>query len=109
MIEYREGSEPATTPRKLVGLRKYANVTLKRGITRDKSLWEWHDAMARDPDARRDVRISLLSLEGEPVCHWRLRNAWPARYEGPLFDADASGVAIETLTLAHEGLDVEGD
>jgi phage tail-like protein len=107
VVEYREGSDAVASVRKLPGLRKFGDVTLKRGIAADKGLWEWHDGIAANPSDRRAVTVSLLGAKHEPVCRWKLRNAWPAKYEGPVLDADSSMVAIETLVLAHEGLDLD--
>lgn len=107
VIEYRDGSDPNRI-RKFPGLRKYGNVTLMHGITRSKELWDWHNGLERGDFDRRDVVIGLLNAENEGICRWILSNAWPARYEGPLFKADTSAVAVETLVLAHEGLDLDG-
>ncbi len=106
VIEYREGSDAITSVRKVPGLRKFENVTLKRGIVGDKSLWEWHDAIAANRVDRRAVVITLLGPDAEPICRWRLRAAWPSKYEGPTFKAEGNDIAIETLVLTHEGLDL---
>ena len=37
----------------------------------------------------------------------KIREAWPAKWTGPTFNAEAHEVAIQTLELAHEGIDVE--
>jgi phage tail-like protein len=107
VIEYREGTDAITSVRKVPGLRKFENVTLKRGIVGDKSLWDWHDAIANNPLDRRAVVITLLGPDAEPICRWELRAAWPSKYEGPTFNAEANDVAIETLVLTHEGLDLQ--
>ena len=54
VIDYREGDE-AITPRKLSGLNKYGNITLKRGMSLDKQLYEWRKT-AVDGDITRDIR-----------------------------------------------------
>lgn len=108
VIEYREGSDAQTGVRKLPGLRRFEDVTLKRGIVGDKGLWDWHDGIAQNASDRRAVVISLLGDTGAPVCRWLLRNAWPSKYEGPSFEAQGNDVALETLVLTHEGLDLEG-
>jgi len=41
------------------------------------------------------------------VARWQLRRAWPAKWEGPSLDAKTSEVAIETLELVHEGIELE--
>src|SRR4051812_9196844 len=60
-VDYREGTDKQPNVRKLSGLRKYANLTLKRGYTPDKSLWEWYANVANGVDDRRNVTIVLLN------------------------------------------------
>lgn len=105
-IEYRNGSED-TTVRKIPGLKKYTNVVLKRGIVGDLGVWEWIKAAMDGERDQRTVGISLLDENREAVLHFKLRNAWPVKWEGPSLNATANEVAIETLELCHEGLEVE--
>ncbi len=107
-IEYREGSSPTYSVTKMPGLKKYSNVTLKRGIfAGDGEFAEWFKTIASSTVERRDVTISLLNEEHEPVMTWKLVNAWPAKLVGPTLNATSSEVAIEELQIAHEGLSVE--
>ena len=41
-VDYREGTDIPLTVRKLVGLRKYTNVVLKKGYTENRELWDWY-------------------------------------------------------------------
>jgi phage tail-like protein len=107
VIEYREGGDFAT--RKLPGLTKHSNVTLKRGLIGDPTLWRWRKAIVDGELDRRGVTIVLLDQARKPVVRFHLSNAWPCKWEGPTLNAKANDVAIETLELAHEGLDVEFD
>lgn len=107
-IEYREGDSPTYSATKMPGLKKYTNVTLKRGIFEgDGEFAEWFETIASHTVERRDVTISLLNEEHEPAMTWKLKNAWPAKLVGPTLKATASEVAIEVLEIAHEGLRVE--
>jgi len=108
VIEYREGSEEVT-PRKLPGLVKYSNITLKRGVTNTKEFFQWFRLVVQGKisQARRNMSIALLDDEGNEVARWKFRNAWPTKYEGPKLNARTSEVAIETLEITHEGLDLE--
>jgi len=106
VIEYRNGSEH-TTVRKLPGLAKYTNITLKRGIVGDLSLWQWLSSVRDGNVQRRDGVITLLDEHREPVLRFRFRRGWPCKWEGPSLDAQSNCVAIETLEICHEGLDVE--
>jgi phage tail-like protein len=105
VIEYREGNE-AITPRKLPGLNKFGNVTLKRGITQDADMFNWHKAVM-DGDIVRDESMSIVVLDEkrQEVVRWNLRNAWPSKWMGPDFKANANEIAIEALEISHEGVE----
>jgi len=107
VIEYREGADPVNTARKLPGLTKYSNVTLRRGITGRTDLFEWWKSVRDGQVQRRSVTITLLDEQRQPVVRWLLRNAWPIKLEGPALNATGNEVAIETLELAHEGLEID--
>ncbi len=106
VIEYREGTD-RTSVRKLPGLVKSTNATFKRGITGNLELFEWWRTARDGQLLRRNVTITLLDEQHQPVLRWLLRDAWPVKLEfGPL-NAQANEVAIETLELAHEGFELE--
>jgi phage tail-like protein len=107
VIEYREGGDKVSTPRKLPGLAKYPNVTLKRGLTGRLELFQWWDAARGGTLDRRTVSIVLHDEQRNPVQRWTLRNAWPAKLEWSRLDARGNEVVIETLELAHEGFETE--
>ena len=107
VIEYREGGDRVNSARKLPGLTKYPNVTLKRGITGRTDLFEWWKAVRDGQIQRRNVTITLLDEQRQAVLRWHLRDAFPVKIEGPSLNATGNEVAIETLELAHEGLEIE--
>lgn len=107
VIEYREGSDPLSSSRKLPGVVKYGNVTLKRGVTQSRDLWEWWRTVSTGAVERRNVAVVLLDDARQPVKRWLLRNAFPAKYVAPDLNAKGNEVAIETLELAHEGLELD--
>jgi len=107
VIEYREGNEVESRARKLPGLTKYANVTLKRGVAGDLELFEWWKSIRDGQLLRRDVRITLLDEQRQPVQRWVLRDAWPAKLDYSTLNALGNEVVIETLELAHEGFETE--
>ena len=104
VIEHREGGEN-TTVRKLPGVTKYSNITLKWGITDDRQLYEWHRDVIQGTVQRKNGSIVGLDRRGNEVLRWNFFNAWPAKYDAPDFNAEGNDVAIETLELAHEGLE----
>lgn len=110
VVEYRGGSDPALTVRKLPGLKKYGNVTLKRGIMPKEAgdgLFAWYATIREGDVQRRSVTISLLNEERAPVMTWTVRDAWPVKVEGPGLNATGNEVAIESLEFASEGIKVE--
>jgi phage tail-like protein len=104
VIEHREGGEN-TTVRKLPGITKYSNITLKWGITDDRQLYEWHRDAIQGNVQRRNGSIVGLDRTGNEKIRWNFFNAWPAKYDAPDFNAEGSDVAIEMMELAHEGLE----
>lgn len=107
VVEYREGADVSPAVRKLPGLVKYANVTLKRGLTDSRDLYNWWRAVVSGKPDRRAAAIVLLDRERNEVRRWTLREAWPVRYAISTLDAGVSGIAVETLELAHEGFELD--
>ena len=107
VVEYREGSSPESKSIKMPGMIKYSNITLKRGIVKnDNEFIDWMNTINMNTVERRDIKISLLNEAHEPIISWLVKNAWPAKYSGPILNANANEVAMESLELAHEGLSV---
>lgn len=104
IIEYREG-DMTTTPRKLPGLSKYSNITLKWGVTDSTEMYEWiEQALIEGTIERKSITIIALDEEGNDVATWQVIEAWPVKYVAPDFNATGSEVAIELLEIAHEGM-----
>lgn len=115
VIEYREGNEVRTTPRKLAGLTKYGNITLKWGVVASLEMMEWLHTVASDNTSgptgieRRNITIRLMDESGADGPSWEIINAWPMHYTSPDLNGLGSEVAIETLEICHEGVNrIEG-
>jgi phage tail-like protein len=104
VTEYREGGEN-TTPRKLPGMTKHSNIVLKWGLVDDPELYDWHRAAVVGDVQRRNGSIIVLDRAGQERIRWNFRSAWPVKWDPPDFNATANEVAIETLELAHEGVE----
>jgi phage tail-like protein len=106
VTEYREGGFNETM-RKLPGKTKYSNITLKFGSTDDHELYDWHRQWVKgDPAAKRkNGSVILLDRTGQEKIRWNFINAWPVKWTGPSLNAKNNDVSIETLELAHEGLE----
>ncbi len=108
VIEYREGNSPEYNKVKMPGLHKYSNITLKRGtFAKDNSFFTWLNTVKLNTIERRDLIISLLNENHEPVVTYKVKNAWPVKIQAPDLKSDANEVAVETIELAHEGLVIE--
>jgi phage tail-like protein len=106
-IEYRNGSE-SNRVRKLTGLTKFTNITLKRGIIGDLTFWNWLVNTMQGNVQRTEVAIILLDENRNPVMRWNFTRAWPCRWTGPVLNAKSNEVAIETLEICHEGMAIDG-
>lgn len=106
-IEYREGDE-LTTVRKLNGLNKYGNITLKWGITDSTELANWHQLVVDDStpldDARRNVVIRVQNEAGEDKAAFEVLKAWPCKYDPGDLNGKGNEVMIDSLELCNEGI-----
>ena len=108
IIEYRSGDNPSFAPLKMPGLKKYSNVTMKKGVFKsDNKFWDWFSEIKMNTIKRKPVTISLLDEDGKPTMVWKLTNAWPAKVAGTDLKAQGNEAAIETIEIAHEGLAIE--
>jgi phage tail-like protein len=109
-IEYREGNEnPGRDPitvRKLPGMTKYNNITLKWGLTDSTELYDWYRDITKGMDVRKNGSIIVLDTQGQEKVRWNFRNGWPTKWDGPDFTSKGNDVAIETLEIAHEGIEL---
>ena len=105
IVEYRNGDEDITV-RKLPGKAKYTQISCKRGWTRSRELWEWRHLVITGRTERKSGTIQLLDEARQPALKWNFREGWPSKWEGPALNAKNNEVAIETLEIAHEGLEL---
>ena len=105
-IEYRNGTDTAT--RKEPGLPKFANIVLKRGVIGDLAFWNWILNAIRGQVVRTEGAILLLDESRQEVFRWTFKRGWPCKYTGPGLNAKNNEIAMETLEICHEGLDVDG-
>ncbi|MEV8467471.1 phage tail protein [Fluviibacterium sp. DFM31] len=101
IIEYREGADTATV-RKIPGLRKYGNITLKRGYTQNRELWEWRKTTIDGVTERKAGAIILLDEARQPQLRWEFSEGWLSKYEGPALNATANEAAMEAIEIAVE-------
>ncbi len=110
VVEYRDGASREYSKLKMPGLQKYSNITLKRGTFKsDNEYFNWWNTVQLNTIERRDITISLLNEEHEPVVTWKVKNAWPTKVQSTDLKADGNEVAIESIELVHEGLSIQNE
>ena len=109
-IEYRDGNSPEYSKIKMPGMRKFSNITLKRGtVAGDSDFYKWVQNINLDTAVeRRDITISLLDETHAPVMSWKAKQAFPIKLAASDLKADGNEVAIESIELVHEGLSLVG-
>lgn len=113
VVEHREGGDPSTV-RKSPGQSKYEAITLERGVTHDAEFEKWANkvwnfgaglgAEVSLADFRKDIIIDVFNEAGQKVLSYRVYRCWVSEYQAlPELDASGNAVAIQTMTLQHEG------
>ena len=112
VFEYKEGGNNATTL-KFPEASSYGNITLKRGVSSSNDLIEWQLDVANGEFSKNrrssdlNVAIILMNEKGDPIKRWNLKNPLAVKWVGPDLKAMGNEVAIETLEIAHEGIEVK--
>lgn len=106
VVEYRNGNEDITV-RKLPGMKKFMNITLKRGLTDSTELWDWRKRVMDGQSERQSGSIVLLNESRQEALRWNFREGWPSKWEGPTFNSQNNETAIETLEIAVESLELD--
>jgi phage tail-like protein len=104
-VDYREGTD-LPVQKKLSGLTKFGNITLKKGLTDSLDLYQWRKSVEDTGaiKARKNISLVLIDEEGNDKARWDIIEAWPTKYSPSGFSAKANEVVIESLELVHEGI-----
>ncbi len=108
VIEYRHGNSQSFSTIKMPGLKKYGDVTLKKGVfANDNVFYEWMDQVKLNTYKRVTVVIRLLDETNAPRMTWTLTNAFPQKVTPTELNSQSSEAGIETIVFAHEGMKQE--
>jgi phage tail-like protein len=105
VVEYREGADPINV-RKLPGKASYPDITLKWGMTDNQDLYNWHLQAVKGNLQRQTGSVVQLDDTGTEKVRWNFFNAWPSKWDGPAFNAKGNDLAINTLTLTCERVEI---
>ena len=83
----------------------WGRISLRRGLVRDPGLWFWYVAgLTQSLGARRDGALLLMTADGTPAMSWTFRGGLAVKWVGPEMNAMQSAVAMESLEIAHHGI-----
>ncbi len=93
--------------RKLPGLTKYGNITLKRGVTDSQVIWQWHKDIldGKIGEKRKTISIIVIDEAGKDKARFVVAEAWPTKYDPSDLNAKGNEVFIELLELVNEGIE----
>jgi phage tail-like protein len=110
VIEYRHSNSPEFSTIKMPGIKKFGNVTMKKGIfAKDNAFWKWYSEIKMNTIKRVPVVVQLLDEGGNPTMTWTLANAWPTKISAPTLKSDGNEVAIQSIEIAHEGITIANE
>src|SRR5437016_9805508 len=109
VAEYRDGNEKENSVRKITGLNKATDVTMKRGVIGSLNLYQWLDQIRNgDQTALRTVTVQLQNEDHTQVVQtWKLLRARIIKHVSGPFNAKGTDVAMEEIVLAYERLEIE--
>ncbi|HXJ65909.1 MAG TPA: phage tail protein [Actinomycetota bacterium] len=108
IVEYKETTKDGKMIiRKLPGAMKWSDITLKKRIDSKKDLWDWRKEVEQGDidNARRNGSIVLYDSTAKEVARWNFMNGWPSKWKGADLNAGENAVAVEEITITHEGLE----
>ena len=106
-MEYREGGVNGYVHR-FATRATHTNLVLKHGVIYlYDDLWSWHYGWVQGTGTRKDGLIVLLNESRQPAKIWKFKRGIPTKWVGPSLNAAQSTIAVESLDIAHEGLELE--
>jgi phage tail-like protein len=108
VVEHKVVDEKGRQMIKMVpGRIKWDKITLKRGITDAKDIWDWRKKVedGQVEDARIDGSIIMMDQELKPVARWNFEGGWPSKVSGPQLKSASNEIGVEELTIVHHRLE----
>jgi phage tail-like protein len=105
VLEYQEGGENTMT-HKLPGATRFQNIVLRRGVTTSKAFWDWFFKAVNGDVQRKNGSILMLDYKGDTKATINFKEGFPCRWEGLKLDSRDSKLSMETLEIAHKGIEI---
>lgn len=107
-VAHREGG--TLIPDKTPGLATVDDVTLERGATMDRDMYDWMLQVANiaanggevDYRYKRMAELIQYDRDNSVLRRWRLHNCWLKRFVAGAWDNEADENVIETAVLAYD-------
>lgn len=112
-LEYRAGNHEEHRKVKMAGLWKDSELTFKHGVfTGDDRTFEIYNRIFdkdyyTDKETRFDVQITLMDEHRTPVQVWNVKDCFPTKFTSPTLKGEGNEVAVQSITLNHEGIDLQ--
>lgn len=104
VVEYQDSVGGKIIVRKRPGRTKFDDIVLKRGLSGDATLTDWHKKVLDGTVERTNGSIVIYDTAGTEVGRWNFENGWPSKWSASDLDAGSDDVMIEEMTITHEGL-----
>jgi phage tail-like protein len=104
VVEYQDVNTGVPIIRKRPGRTKYEDIVLKRGLSANKALTDWHQKVIDGAVERSDGSIVIYDAADNEVDRWNFERGWPSKWSASDLSADSDDVMIEELTISHEFL-----
>ena len=113
VVTHRAGGDPSSS-RKSPGRSEYEAITLERGVTHDPEFEQWANKVwnfgagagveVSLADFRKDLIIEVYNEAGQVVLGYKVFRCWVSEFQAlPDLDANANGIAIQSIKLENEG------
>ncbi|WP_111710002.1 phage tail protein [Lutibacter citreus] len=108
ILEYREGSSPEYFKKKMPGMHKLSDLTLKRGVFHnDDEFYQWYNTVALNTVEKRDITVSLLNEVHEPVIVWKVKDCFITSLKFTDLKSEENAIAITEAVIANHGVTQE--
>lgn len=106
VVEYKDTLKSGKVViRKRPGQTSYGDISLKRGLSADRGLSDWHQTVMNGAVERKNGSVVVYDMAGAELDRWNFERGWPSKWSASDLSAASDDVMIEELTIAIEFLE----